>query len=256
MGWQPERGHHTRSRSLGDLEKRFGPCIVRKTISKAKKLEDKVRVLEIGCGEGRVLMELRKLFPDIELYGINKEPWPAMKGTESLRKTAEHYNIFSKNELGGIFLPEISFENAEKLNFPCNYFDLIISQFAVPYIERKDIFLEEAWRTLKKGGSALIHIDTYDKTYPDFMQCKTPRFIIHKNNKEYQLKKFMGDIAKTGYDLNCKSVKGETTITMNKNHQENLILHLGFDELSSFELSLLNEKNPRVFWGYRSVYRI
>ncbi|MEK7788748.1 MAG: hypothetical protein AAB283_02415 [Planctomycetota bacterium] len=52
------RGHHTRSRSLEDFENKFKQGVVTKAIEKAKKLEDTVRVLEIGCGEGRVLMEL------------------------------------------------------------------------------------------------------------------------------------------------------------------------------------------------------
>ena len=249
------RGHHTRSKSLEDFENKFKQGVVTKAIEKAKKLEDTVRVLEIGCGEGRVLMELRKLFPDIELYGINKEPWPAMQGSQSLKKTALYYKIFSPTEIENISLPKIQFYDAKELRFQDNYFDAIISQFAIPYIDRKDILIEESWRTLKKGGSAFLHIDTRQDNYPDFMQCKTPRFIIYNGSKEYQLKKFIQGIAKAGCNIRCKNAKGETTIVMDKN-RESLILGLQFDELSSFDLSLLNEKEPRVFWGYRSVYRI
>lgn len=251
MGWQPERGHHTRSRSLSDFEQKFKQGIVEKTIKEAKKLEDKVRVLEIGCGEGRVLMELRKLFPDIDLYGINKEPWPAMRGQESLIKTAEHYNIFSKREIGGIFLPEISFENAEKINFPCDYFDLIISHFAVPYIERKDRFLEEAWRTLKKGGSALIHMDIRNCDYPDFMKMNTPRFVIYKENKRLSFRKFMAEKG-----IHCSENYGITTIEIKKHSSRILNLGLEPDTVSSFDLSEIKKEHHGGLWGYRSVYKI
>jgi len=78
MAKGPKRGHFSRSRSLEDFSRKFGKDILQKLIQKALS-KDKVRVLEIGCGEGRVLMELKKLFPNIELHGINKSPWSAMK---------------------------------------------------------------------------------------------------------------------------------------------------------------------------------
>ena len=85
------------------------------------------------------------------------------------------------------------------------------------------------------------------------MQCKTPCFIIYNGSKEYQLKKFIQGIAKAGCNIRCKSAKGETTIVMDKN-RESLILGLQFDELSSFDLSLLNEKKNRVYFGDTEAY--
>lgn len=250
MDKQPKRGHFSRSRTLNDFEQKFKRGIVEKIIKKAMSLENKVRVLEIGCGEGRALMQIKKLFPDIDLYGINKKPWPAMKGQESLIKTAEYHGIFSKKDIGGIFLPEISFENAERLNFPCDYFDLIISQFTVPYIERKDLFMEEAWRTLKKGGSALLHMDITDDNYPDFMRINTPRFVIYKENKRVSFRKFM---AKKG--IQCSEKCGITTIEIKKDSGRRLSLGLEPDTVSSFDLNGIRTGRHQGCWGYRSVYR-
>lgn len=256
MHLHPSGRRHGTSRSLEELENRFRPGIAQETIRKAISLESTVRILEIGTGEGRVLMQLKKLFPDIELYGVNKEPWNEMKGPESLEKTALYYKIFTQEELQGITLPKIEFYDAKELSFEDNYFDIIISQYAIPYIDRKDRFLEEAWRILKKGGSAFLHMDTYDGMYPDFIQDVTPRFIIYKNRKKYPFKRFIRNIAKKGFDIRCRIANSETTITMTKN-AENLELSLEFDELSSFDLSCFNAKGRhQTFWGYRSVYKI
>src|SRR3990167_1277863 len=100
----PKRGHFSRSRGLDDFNERFSQHIVQKHIKKALSQQKIVRVLEIGCGEGRVLMELRKLFPTIELHGINKKPWDVMQCSESLKETALHYKIFKNEELKNINL--------------------------------------------------------------------------------------------------------------------------------------------------------
>lgn len=141
----PNRGHFSRSRSLDDFNKKFSKDIVQKLIRKALFKGEQVRVLEIGCGEGRVLMGLRKLFPTIELHGINRKPWAAMKGSSSLKRTATYYDIFTSSELKEVSLPKIYFYDAQELKFPDNYFDLIISQVSIQYVARKDLLLEEVW---------------------------------------------------------------------------------------------------------------
>src|SRR3989344_3026332 len=62
-----------RLRGLDKMENRFGGKSIQKFIQKRLKTEKVVRVLEIGFGEGRCLLEIRALFPNkrIELYGVN-----------------------------------------------------------------------------------------------------------------------------------------------------------------------------------------
>lgn len=210
-----------------------------------------------------MLMQLRKLYPNIELHGINKRPWPAMKGQESLKRTATLYKIFTKQELKKVNLPRIHFYKARKLNFRSNYFDLIYSQVAMHYIDRKDILIEDIWRVLRKGGKALLHFDTVDKTYADFLQFETPRFIMRKKGKIYPIKELVRDIRKKGYDISIKKssakkegiMKHSTYLIISKNKNTPLKLNLRFDPVSSFELSILNKDDKDcTFWGYRSVY--
>ena len=261
----PKRGHFSRSRSLGDFNKKFGNNNdVQKMIGKALSTGKSVRVLEIGCGEGRVLMELRKLFPTIELHGINKEPWEAMKGSVSLKDTALHYKIFKSNELKPIFVPKIHFYDAKELDFPDNYFDLVISQVAIQYVPRKDLLLEEVWRTLKLNGKALLNIDGINKNMPDFMNFETPRFIIYKKGTFYPVQKLITNLRKKGFNIVYSSStkreqkKKRVNLIITKNTAKKLKLNLKFEELSSFNLGIINQEKDKwsVFWGYRSVYRI
>lgn len=263
----PRRGYFSRSRSLVDFNKKFSERAVEKTLEKAIESEDIVRVLEIGCGEGRVLMELRKLFSNIEIYGINKKPWAAMRGESSLKRTGTYYNIFGREEIKEVKLPKVSFYDAGNgLRFKDNYFDLVISQVAIQYIKRKDILLEEVWRVMKKNGKAFLHVDgMLEASLPDFMLQNTPRFLIYKNDKVYPLSSFVRDLRKRGYDIFYKSmseiddniVKKRIMLTIKKNNSSPLELGLELDEASSFDLSMLEkEYKGHPILGYRSVYRI
>ncbi len=262
----PKRGHFSRSRSLDDFNKKFSKDIVQTVIRKALSKGEPPRVLEIGCGEGRVLMDLRKLFPTIELHGINRKPWAAMKGSSSLERTATYYNIFTSSGLKEVSLPKIYFYDAQELKFPDNYFDLIISQVSIQYVARKDLLLEEVWRTLKVGGKALLNIDGRVGRIPDFLDFETPRFIIYKGDKVYPVRKFVGDLKQKGYSITYSSStemenneeKKRVNLVIMKNTPTRLKLNLQFDDVSSFNLNIINEKKDKwsIFFGYRSVYHI
>jgi SAM-dependent methyltransferase len=220
-----------------------------------------VRVLEVGCGEGRVLMELRKIFPAIELHGINKEPWPAMRGSKSLLRTGLLYRIFTRREMRQVELPGVTFGDARKIGFPDDYFDLVISQVSVPFVERKDLLLEEVWRVLRPGGMALLHLDHVPPVKPDFFLTETPRFLIYSDRRLVGFADHAARYKAAGYFLECKTreraPEGSWTILeMRKTQGDLLNLGLSFDALSSFRLELLAEENPApgCYYGYRSVY--
>ena len=256
----------SRSRSLADFNAKFGNRVVENTLRKAVASQESVRLLEIGCGEGRVLMELRKLFPSIEIHGINKKPWPAMKGQKSLIATGTNYKIFTKEETRNVELPIPHFYDATQLKFPDHYFDVVISQVSIYQVIRKDLLLQEVWRVLKKGARAFLHMDTMCEGYPDFLNQETPRFLIYKNNKPYPFKRFIEGLRERKYDIMCRIAFGQqnedanlrrTNIVMHKNTDAELNLGLTFDELSSFDLSVLGKIfNGDKIVGYRSVYQI
>jgi ubiquinone/menaquinone biosynthesis C-methylase UbiE len=256
----------SRGRSLADFNAKFGHRVVENTLRDALASRGSVRLLEIGCGEGRVLMELRKLFPSIEIHGINKKPWPAMKGQESLIATVKNYKIFSGEEVKNIEFPILHFYDATQLRFPDNYFDVVISQVSIYQFKRKDLLLQEVWRVLKKNAKAFLHLDSTYEGYPDFLNQETPRFVIYKNNNSYPFKRLIKEVREKKYDITCKIEPGQqendanlrrTTIVMRKNIDAEINFGLTFDELSSFDLSLIGKiYNGDMLVGYRSVFQL
>lgn len=256
----------SRGRSLADFNAKFGDTVVENTLRDAISSLGSVRLLEIGCGEGRVLMELRKLFPSIEIHGVNKKPWPAMKGQKSLIATGTRYKIFSREEAKNVELPIPHFYDATQLRFPDNYFDVVISQVSIYQVKRKDLLLQEVWRVLKKGARAFLHMDSMCEGYPDFLNQETPRFVIYKNNKLYPFKRFINELRDKDYNITCRIALGQqredanlrrTNIVMHKNTDAALHLNLTFDGLSSFDLSVLEKIfNGDKIVGYRSVYQL
>jgi len=261
-----KREYISRRRSLADFNAKFGDGIVEHTLREAIASQESVRLLEIGCGEGRVLMELRKLFPSIEIHGINKKTWPAMNGQKSLITTGTNYKIFTREEARNVELPIPHFYDAAQLRFPDHYFDVVISQVSIYQVKRKDLLLQEVWRVLKKGARAFLHMDSMSEGYPDFLNQETPRFVIYKNNKPHPFKRFIKEMKDKKYDITCRIASGQqrddanlrrTHIVMHKNTDAELNLDLTFDELSSFDLSVLGKIfNGDKIVGYRSVYQL
>lgn len=261
-----KRVYFSRNRSLADFDAKFGRGVIEKSLRKAMKSREPVRLLEIGYGEGRVLMELRKLFPSVELHGINKKPWPAMRGPKSLIATAANYEILTKEEAMRVSLPVSHFYDATELRFPDRFFDVVISQVSIYQMKRKDLLLQEVWRVLKTEGKAFLHVDSMYEDYPDFINQETPRFVIYKSNRLYPFKRFIKELRGRGYDITCKMAFGtqagdvdlkRTHIVMHKNTEVSLELNLAFDELSSFDLSVLEKifKGDKLV-GYRSVFQL
>jgi ubiquinone/menaquinone biosynthesis C-methylase UbiE len=189
-----------------------------------------------------------------------------MKGASSLRRAAVYHKIFTPAEIKKVKLPKIHFYNARNLRFKDNYFDLVISQVSIQYVDRKDHLLEEVWRVLKKGGKAFLNIDARYNEMPDFLDFETPRFIIYKKGKLFPVKKLVSQLKRKGYDISyrlCKEkeqgiLKHRVNIIMNKNTQKRFRLNLNYVKDSSFDIGRINLEKDQwsTYWGYRSVFRI
>lgn len=154
-----------RSHSLADFNEKIAPLtlegIIAQIYDKNHMAGEKTRVMEIGVGNGRVLMELKKRFPDVEFYGINKEKTHTFYRRESYILTALKFEILSKPELEDIELPYIVFEDLDMGN-PIPYrderFDLVFSQDTMKHIKYKFELWNEILRILRPGGRS-IHTD-------------------------------------------------------------------------------------------------
>lgn len=253
------RAYPGKARTLERLNRALGGPLIENAITKLMRNRADVKLLEIGCGVGRVLMELRRRFPEIELHGINRGRLPTMRRRDDFRLTSIYFDIFTRTEAASVALPHLHCLNAEHLNFKDESFDVVISQWAIPLIKRKDRVIEETWRILREGGVAFLHLDIRDEAYPDFLDFETPRFIVYGGGRHITLKKLLARKRAMGFDISCRTVipRGirKTFLFMHKNSRHHLSLDLELDEKSSFNLSNIDgmpDDDSR--WGHRSVF--
>lgn len=157
--------NESRSHSLLEFNEKIAPFRIEDLISeiyeKNKLAGEKTRVMEIGFSNGRMLMELKKLFPEVEFYGIKKEKTHTFYRRESFVLTALKFNIMTKEEAEDITLPYVVFQDldfGQRIPYDENKFDLIYSQTAIPSVRYTFELFNEIMRVLKKEGQSL-HTD-------------------------------------------------------------------------------------------------
>ena len=126
-----------------------------------------VRVLELGCGYGTVLLELGARYgPRVELHGINREPNDG--NADIFRRNAiERGLIAPEASLAGL-LPEIAYvDAADGLPFPDETFDIVYSQVAWRYFGNKIGVLREVSRVLRTDGIAKYAEDVRKTGLPE-----------------------------------------------------------------------------------------
>lgn len=151
-----------RLRGLEEAKKRIGN--IEKDVKNLLGKKEKIRILEVGCGYGRILLELKKIFGDkIIAEGINLEKeW----NKKLCKKFGLKEKIFAKEEIDKN-LPKIHIlDVGKKIFLKSNKYDLIISQATVQYIGNKAFFLEEINRLLTEEGKAIIEIQEIKDKHP------------------------------------------------------------------------------------------
>lgn len=168
MNWDQYKNlqyNEERSHSLKELEEKISPYsledLIQERFEKNKLAGEKTRVMEIGAGNGRVLMELEKLFPEVEFYGINKEKTHTFYRRESFILTGLKFEIFDKDEMDEITLPYVVFQDLDfgtRIPYEENKFDIVYSQNTMNYIKYKFELFNEIMRIMKPGGVS-FHTD-------------------------------------------------------------------------------------------------
>lgn len=103
-----------------------------------------MKILEFGCGMGRLLRSLEKYHPPENLYGIDISQTMISRAREHLHKDV-HLELISDHG---------------SWPFPDNHFDRIFSYAVFQHISRKSAVIHtirEISRTLNVGGEAKLH---------------------------------------------------------------------------------------------------
>jgi ubiquinone/menaquinone biosynthesis C-methylase UbiE len=108
-------------------------------------LPHQVRVLDVACGTGRTLRQIRSMLPEASLYGVDLSPAYLRKANQLL------------SELPGE-LPQLIQANGEELPYLDNYFHGITSVFLFHELppEARQQVIEQCYRVLQPGGVFVI----------------------------------------------------------------------------------------------------
>ncbi|MFA4826910.1 MAG: methyltransferase domain-containing protein [Candidatus Shapirobacteria bacterium] len=130
------------------LEKEIDPAYKRRAglIFENLELNGDEKILEIGCGRGFYVNNLAKFYSEAKIWGIDLN--------ENYLKIADKKN----NNL------KLLKADATKLPFENNFFDRIIASEILEHIPNDQKALEEMYRVLKPGGTAVITVPNHN--YP------------------------------------------------------------------------------------------
>jgi ubiquinone/menaquinone biosynthesis C-methylase UbiE len=131
------------------LEKEIDPAYKRRAglIFRNLELGGEKKILEIGCGRGFYVNNLAKFYPKAKIWGVD------------LNKT-----YLEKAKLGAEKNEVLMEADATKLPFENDFFDRIIASEILEHIPNDKKALEEMYRVLKTGGTAIITVPNHD--YP------------------------------------------------------------------------------------------
>jgi len=100
--------------------------------------EKKLRILDVGCGDGNNTRKIFKYCPNAKIYGIDFDS-----------------NILKKASKNRIITAKVDLEN-ERFPFNDNHFDIVISNMVIEHVDDLDFFISEQRRILKRNGRIII----------------------------------------------------------------------------------------------------
>lgn len=152
--------------------------IYKRTIQKIQKF--KIKILDLGCGDGKEINRALEWFNGIEFSLI---------GSDTSADALTDYKEINKK-----FLKKIVLEDLSKIFLPNDKFDLIILSNCLYDIKTKGFF-RKIFKMLRKKGKVLIFIESKNSPLFGIRSRFWPK--IHNNNyKENTEKEIIGELSR------------------------------------------------------------
>ena len=107
---------------------------LRQSLESLAELKVGARVLELGCGAGQFIREIKKIRPELDCYGCD---------------ISQHALAIAKQANDGVTY-DLSIEN--KSVYADNFFDAVLIYDVLEHVENPSLILSEVNRVLKSGG--------------------------------------------------------------------------------------------------------
>lgn len=130
------------------------------------------RILDVGCGTGTLVVLVKRLYPDVEVTGLDPDP----KALARARRKAERAGVSVRFDRGF----------SDKLPYPEATFDRVFSSFVFHHLEadEKKITLHEVRRVLAAGGS--FHL--LDFGHPESEQNRAGSYLSRWMHSSHRLR--------------------------------------------------------------------
>ncbi|MBP3950383.1 class I SAM-dependent methyltransferase [Bacillus suaedae] len=112
-----------------------------KEILLSEPIDNKMKILDLGCGTGVTSELLAKTF-QCEMYAIDQHPIMLEKAQQRFQTVEEKINLFDAS--------------IEQLPFEDESFDYVISESVLSFVQLEQV-LEECYRVLKNDGVLIVH---------------------------------------------------------------------------------------------------
>ncbi|HSR88881.1 MAG TPA: class I SAM-dependent methyltransferase [Candidatus Udaeobacter sp.] len=107
---------------------------LRQSLKSIAELKSGAKVLELGCGAGQFIREIKKIRPDLDCYGCD---------------ISQHAIALAKQADDGVSY-DLSTENNS--TYADNFFDAVLIFDVLEHVENPSLILSEVNRVLKSGG--------------------------------------------------------------------------------------------------------
>lgn len=155
------------------------------------------RVLDIGCGTGTLVIQIKQLYPDADVVGLDPDP----KALARARRKATRASVSVQFDQGF----------ADTLPYPDASIDCVLSSFMFHHLQgnEKEGMLREVRRVLRPGGTLnLLDFDGPDAGANGFLMRLPPLRHHLRDNSEGRI---LGLMRQTGF-AGAKKIRQATML--------------------------------------------